>query len=222
MPRATSIHRRSREQDNPCDATLAGRSPDTSECNRTAWRTPRLPTGRGFLCEPRARRVAAGSLRRNAIRCSVEHGSRRSGDRGRAAGRRAGRSAPTLGSESHIPRRPVRPGAGTWAAKLPEGIPRLQERLSFMREPIDTLQRFLQQLEDFDGTRPSPNAAAHGLGHHDYLRARMKRVSIAYYGIRRRCLIMLRWNSRSSTAWSTLDERPCASMAGTYSYLRSF
>jgi hypothetical protein len=25
--------------------------------------------------------------------------------------------------------------AGTWAAKLPEGIPRLQERLSFMREP---------------------------------------------------------------------------------------
>jgi AI-2E family transporter len=32
--------------------------------------------------------------------------------------------------------------AGTWAAKLPEGIPRLQERLSFMREPINTLQRF--------------------------------------------------------------------------------
>src|SRR4029453_10224020 len=31
--------------------------------------------------------------------------------------------------------------AGTWAAKIPEGIPRLQERLSFMREPVDTLQR---------------------------------------------------------------------------------
>jgi predicted PurR-regulated permease PerM len=42
--------------------------------------------------------------------------------------------------------------AGSWAAKLPEGIPRLQERLSFMREPIDTLQRFLQQVEDFGGT----------------------------------------------------------------------
>ena len=41
--------------------------------------------------------------------------------------------------------------ARTWAAKLPEGIPRLQERLSFMREPIDTLQRFLQQVEDFGG-----------------------------------------------------------------------
>ena len=32
--------------------------------------------------------------------------------------------------------------AATWAAKLPEGIPRLQERLSFMREPINTLQHF--------------------------------------------------------------------------------
>ena len=50
--------------------------------------------------------------------------------------------------------------ARTWAAKLPEGIPRLQERLSFMREPIDTLQRFLRQVEDFGGTAPSPNAAA--------------------------------------------------------------
>src|ERR1700737_1412299 len=49
--------------------------------------------------------------------------------------------------------------AGTWAAKLPEGIPRLQERLSFMREPIDTLQRFLEQVEDFGGTEPSPNGA---------------------------------------------------------------
>jgi predicted PurR-regulated permease PerM len=50
--------------------------------------------------------------------------------------------------------------AGTWAAKLPEGIPRLQERLSFMREPIDTLQRFLRQVEDFGETGSSPNAAA--------------------------------------------------------------
>jgi predicted PurR-regulated permease PerM len=54
--------------------------------------------------------------------------------------------------------------AGTWAAKLPEGIPRLQERLSFMREPINTLQRFLQQVEDFGRTGPSPNAAASGRG----------------------------------------------------------
>src|SRR6266436_3097328 len=53
--------------------------------------------------------------------------------------------------------------AGTWAAKLPEGIPRLQERLSFMREPINTLQRFLQQVENFGGTG-SPNAAASAWG----------------------------------------------------------
>ena len=54
--------------------------------------------------------------------------------------------------------------AGTWAAKLPEGIPRLQERLSFMREPIDTLQRFFHQVEDFGQTAPSPNAAVSASG----------------------------------------------------------
>jgi predicted PurR-regulated permease PerM len=54
--------------------------------------------------------------------------------------------------------------ARTWAAKLPEGIPRLEERLSFMRAPINTLQGFLQQVEDFGATGPSPNAAAPALG----------------------------------------------------------
>jgi predicted PurR-regulated permease PerM len=54
--------------------------------------------------------------------------------------------------------------AGTWAAKLPEGIPRLQERLSFMREPINTLQRFLQQVEDFGATGPPANATASARG----------------------------------------------------------
>src|SRR5476651_724453 len=54
--------------------------------------------------------------------------------------------------------------ARTWAAKLPEGIPRLQERLSFMREPIDTLQRFLQQVEDFGGPGQSLNVVATAQG----------------------------------------------------------
>jgi predicted PurR-regulated permease PerM len=36
--------------------------------------------------------------------------------------------------------------AGVWAAKLPDGVPRLQQRLSFVREPIDTLQQFLTQV----------------------------------------------------------------------------
>jgi predicted PurR-regulated permease PerM len=49
--------------------------------------------------------------------------------------------------------------ARTWAAKLPEGIPRLEERLSFMRVPINSLQLFLQQVEDIGGTEPSPNGA---------------------------------------------------------------
>jgi len=49
--------------------------------------------------------------------------------------------------------------ARSWAAKLPEGIPRLEERLSFMRGPINALQLFLQQVEDIGETGPSPNGA---------------------------------------------------------------
>jgi predicted PurR-regulated permease PerM len=49
--------------------------------------------------------------------------------------------------------------ARTWAAKLPDGIPRLEERLSFMRVPINALQVFLQQVEDIGGTEPAPNGA---------------------------------------------------------------
>ncbi len=48
--------------------------------------------------------------------------------------------------------------AGTWAAKLPEGIPRLQERLSFLRAPIDPLQQFLREVENIGRTGPQPQA----------------------------------------------------------------
>ena len=54
--------------------------------------------------------------------------------------------------------------ARTWAAKLPEGIPRLEERLSFIEVPINTLQRFLQQVEDIGETGPSQNATAQAQG----------------------------------------------------------
>ena len=51
--------------------------------------------------------------------------------------------------------------AGTWAARLPEGIPRLQERLKFLAPPIETVQRFLQQAENFGKVAPpSPAVAA--------------------------------------------------------------
>ena len=49
--------------------------------------------------------------------------------------------------------------ARTWAAKLPAGIPRLEERLSFLRAPINTVQLFLQQVENIGETGPSPNGA---------------------------------------------------------------
>jgi predicted PurR-regulated permease PerM len=54
--------------------------------------------------------------------------------------------------------------AATWAAKLPEGIPRLQERLSFLREPISTVQRFVQQVQDFGGTPTPANETASARG----------------------------------------------------------
>ena len=55
--------------------------------------------------------------------------------------------------------------ASTWAAKLPEGIPRLQERLSFLEAPINTLQRFLQQVEDYGQPAGAPAAVSAGGGH---------------------------------------------------------
>src|SRR5260221_4414046 len=43
--------------------------------------------------------------------------------------------------------------ASTWAAKLPQGISRLEDRLFFLRAPIDALQRFLAQVDRHgDGT----------------------------------------------------------------------
>ena len=50
--------------------------------------------------------------------------------------------------------------ASTWAAKLPQGIPRLQERLSFLQAPINTLQRFLQQVESYGQPAGAPTAAS--------------------------------------------------------------
>ncbi len=37
--------------------------------------------------------------------------------------------------------------AASWAEKLPAGIPRLEEHLSFLSTPLDTLERFLHQAE---------------------------------------------------------------------------
>jgi predicted PurR-regulated permease PerM len=46
--------------------------------------------------------------------------------------------------------------ANSWAEKLPQGVPRLQEHLSFLRAPIEAAQQFLQRAEDwFSGGQPS-------------------------------------------------------------------
>jgi predicted PurR-regulated permease PerM len=36
--------------------------------------------------------------------------------------------------------------AGSWAHKLPTGIPKLEERLSFLSRPIATFQKFIDGL----------------------------------------------------------------------------
>jgi predicted PurR-regulated permease PerM len=46
--------------------------------------------------------------------------------------------------------------ATSWAQKLPGGLPRLEERLTFLSRPIQTLQKFLHQAERLTrGTEPS-------------------------------------------------------------------
>jgi predicted PurR-regulated permease PerM len=39
--------------------------------------------------------------------------------------------------------------AASWAAKLPEGLPHLQEHLRFLRAPIEAVHNFLQLAEDY-------------------------------------------------------------------------
>ena len=42
--------------------------------------------------------------------------------------------------------------AASWAQKLPSGIPKLQERLSFLSEPISAFQRLMSRAESLDST----------------------------------------------------------------------
>jgi predicted PurR-regulated permease PerM len=53
--------------------------------------------------------------------------------------------------------------AASWAAKLPEGLPRLLQRLRFLEAPFAALEHFWQQIEDFagwqNGSSPSTGSA---------------------------------------------------------------
>ena len=41
--------------------------------------------------------------------------------------------------------------AGAWAGKLPEALPKLKEGLSFLQEPIDSVQRMMKQIDGAAG-----------------------------------------------------------------------
>jgi predicted PurR-regulated permease PerM len=50
--------------------------------------------------------------------------------------------------------------AAAWAAKIPEGVPRLQERLGFLRAPINTVQHFMEQVTSIGATGAHQDAAS--------------------------------------------------------------
>ena len=50
--------------------------------------------------------------------------------------------------------------ASTWAAKLPDGIPRLVERVRFLEGPLGTLQDFWHQIESFAGWQEGASSTA--------------------------------------------------------------
>ncbi len=50
--------------------------------------------------------------------------------------------------------------AGSWAAKLPQGVPKLQQRLSLLRAPIDMVQQFVQKLNNVGGGGGAPQPAS--------------------------------------------------------------
>jgi len=54
--------------------------------------------------------------------------------------------------------------AANWASKLPDGVPRLEERMSFLRAPIHTSQEFLQQIGNLGATGARTDVASPGGG----------------------------------------------------------
>ena len=49
--------------------------------------------------------------------------------------------------------------ASSWAAKLPEGVPRLQEHLNFLRGPIEAVRQFWQQAQGYVSGDSQPAAS---------------------------------------------------------------
>ena len=50
--------------------------------------------------------------------------------------------------------------AASWAAKLPDGLPRLFQRLRFLEAPFAALQHFWKQIEDFAGWQNGADSSA--------------------------------------------------------------
>src|SRR5690242_663534 len=59
--------------------------------------------------------------------------------------------------------------AANWAQKLPEGIPKLQERLSFLSQPIAAFQKFVSRAEDMASAEKAISVKVEGTGLSDRL-----------------------------------------------------
>lgn len=51
--------------------------------------------------------------------------------------------------------------AGAWAGKLPEALPKLKEGLSFLQEPIDSIQRLMKQIDGAAGDASGQTPTLH-------------------------------------------------------------
>src|SRR3954447_20233412 len=59
--------------------------------------------------------------------------------------------------------------AENWAQKLPEGIPKLQERLGFLSQPIAAFQKFVSRAEDLASAEKAISVKVEGTGLSDRL-----------------------------------------------------
>src|ERR1051325_12042463 len=60
--------------------------------------------------------------------------------------------------------------AANWAQKLPEGIPKLQERLSFLSQPVAAFQKFVTRAEGLASSEANAiSVKVHGTGASDRL-----------------------------------------------------
>jgi len=73
--------------------------------------------------------------------------------------------------------------AASWAQKLPAGLPRLQERLTFLSRPVQTLQKFLHQADGLtQGAEPGvATVTVQGTGLNDKVLSATRAIASGFF-----------------------------------------